>query len=184
LNHRVLSWAKNSGRQCHFHIWLDCHKLKKFPSLIMPMSTMCQKNEKKMTINVIMISWYLRPFYNGAFSIVSNHDFDDQFFLLAIVHIFKLIKKEQVMFALRKCSVSSRWLLLSCSYPNFFFFLAKWPLNCVLITEINHSNNFLFWWGNTPGAKNRKSRALLHIIFSAGTILNVGKIVIVKIEVG
>jgi hypothetical protein len=43
----VLSRAKNSGRQCHFKIWLDCHKLKNFPCLIMPMSTKCQKNEKK-----------------------------------------------------------------------------------------------------------------------------------------
>jgi hypothetical protein len=24
----VLLRAKNSGRQCHFKIWLDCHKLK------------------------------------------------------------------------------------------------------------------------------------------------------------
>jgi hypothetical protein len=40
-------------RQCHFKIWLDCHKLKKFPCLITPMSTKCQKNKKKMTINVI-----------------------------------------------------------------------------------------------------------------------------------
>jgi hypothetical protein len=43
----VLSRAKNSGRQCHFKIWLDCHKLKKFPVLIMPMSTKCQKMRKK-----------------------------------------------------------------------------------------------------------------------------------------
>jgi hypothetical protein len=40
-------------RQCHFKIWLDCHKFQKFPCLIMPMSTKCQKNENKMTINVI-----------------------------------------------------------------------------------------------------------------------------------
>jgi hypothetical protein len=25
----LLSRAKHSGRQCHFKIWLDCHKLKK-----------------------------------------------------------------------------------------------------------------------------------------------------------
>jgi hypothetical protein len=49
----ILSRAKNSGRQCHFKIWLDCHKLKIFPCLITPMSTKCQKNEKKITINVI-----------------------------------------------------------------------------------------------------------------------------------
>jgi hypothetical protein len=30
-----------------------CHKLKKFPCLIMPMSTKCQKKIEKMTINVI-----------------------------------------------------------------------------------------------------------------------------------
>jgi hypothetical protein len=38
---------------CHFKIWLDGHKLKKNPCLTMPMSTKYQKNEKKMTINVI-----------------------------------------------------------------------------------------------------------------------------------
>jgi hypothetical protein len=46
----ILSRAKNSGRQCHFKIWLDCHQLKHFPCLIMPMSTKCQKMIKKMTI--------------------------------------------------------------------------------------------------------------------------------------
>jgi hypothetical protein len=50
---QILSRAINFGRQCHFKIWLDCHKFKKFPCLIMRMSTKCQKNEKKMTINVI-----------------------------------------------------------------------------------------------------------------------------------
>jgi hypothetical protein len=45
----VLSRAINFGRQCHFKIWLDCHKFKKFPCLIMPTSTKCQKIEKKMT---------------------------------------------------------------------------------------------------------------------------------------
>jgi hypothetical protein len=33
---------------------------------------------------------YLRSFYNGAFSIASKHDFDDQFFLLATVLFFYL----------------------------------------------------------------------------------------------
>jgi hypothetical protein len=28
----VLSRAKNFGRQCHFKVWLDCHKLKIFPA--------------------------------------------------------------------------------------------------------------------------------------------------------
>jgi hypothetical protein len=41
----VLPGAINFGRQCHFKIWLDCHKFKIFPCLIM--STNCQKNEKK-----------------------------------------------------------------------------------------------------------------------------------------
>jgi hypothetical protein len=49
----VLSRAINFGRQCHFKIWLDCHKFKKFPCLIMLTSTKCQKIEKKITINVI-----------------------------------------------------------------------------------------------------------------------------------
>jgi hypothetical protein len=34
-------------RQCHFKIWLDCHKFKKNPCLIMPTSTKWQKIEKK-----------------------------------------------------------------------------------------------------------------------------------------
>jgi hypothetical protein len=49
----------------------------------MTMSTKCQKNETKITTNVIQHDdrlWYLRPFYNGAFSIALKHDFDDQFF--------------------------------------------------------------------------------------------------------
>jgi hypothetical protein len=40
----LLSRARNSDRQCHFKIWLDCHKLKKCPCLIMPM----QQNVKKL----------------------------------------------------------------------------------------------------------------------------------------
>jgi hypothetical protein len=34
----LLSRAINFGRQCHFKIWLDYHKFKKNPCLIMPMS--------------------------------------------------------------------------------------------------------------------------------------------------
>jgi hypothetical protein len=41
----VLSRAINFGRKYHFKIWLDCHKFKKFPCLIMRMSTKCQKND-------------------------------------------------------------------------------------------------------------------------------------------
>jgi hypothetical protein len=86
---KILSRAINFGRQCHFKIWLDCHKFKKFPCPIMPTSTKCQKIEKKMTINVVQHDdrlWYLRLFYNGAFSIASKIDLDDQNLLLAIVH--------------------------------------------------------------------------------------------------
>jgi hypothetical protein len=43
----VLSRAINFARQCHFKIWLDCHKFKKNPCLIMPMSTKCQKIRTK-----------------------------------------------------------------------------------------------------------------------------------------
>jgi hypothetical protein len=43
----VRSRAINFGRQCHFKIWLNCHKFKKCPCLIMPISTRCQKHEKK-----------------------------------------------------------------------------------------------------------------------------------------
>jgi hypothetical protein len=58
-------------------------QIKKIPCLIMTMSTKCQKYEKKVTTNVIQHDdrlWYLRPLYNGAFSIASKYDFDDQFF--------------------------------------------------------------------------------------------------------
>jgi hypothetical protein len=54
----------------------------------MPMSTKCQKNENKMTINVIQHDdrlWYLRLFYDGAFSIAWKNDLDDQNLLLATV---------------------------------------------------------------------------------------------------
>jgi hypothetical protein len=49
----VLPRAINFGRQCHFQVWLDSHKFKKCPCLIMATSTKCQKIKKKMTINVI-----------------------------------------------------------------------------------------------------------------------------------
>jgi hypothetical protein len=47
IRKKVLSRAINFGRQCHFNIWLDCHKFKKFPCLIIPMSTKCQNLRKK-----------------------------------------------------------------------------------------------------------------------------------------
>jgi preprotein translocase subunit SecB len=55
----------------------------------MPTSTKCQKIEIKMTIKVKQHDdrlWYLRLFYDGAFSIVSKNDLDDQNLLLATVH--------------------------------------------------------------------------------------------------
>jgi hypothetical protein len=51
---------------------------KKIPGLIMPMSTKCKKNEKKMTMNIIEHNdrlGYLRRFYNGAFA--SKNDIED-----------------------------------------------------------------------------------------------------------
>jgi hypothetical protein len=45
-----------------------------------------------MTINVIQHDdrlRYLQPFYNGAFSIMPKHHFDDQFFLLATVYLLQ-----------------------------------------------------------------------------------------------
>jgi hypothetical protein len=56
----------------------------------MSMSTKCQKNEKKITINVIQHDnrlGYVRLFYNGAFSIASKNDLDDQNLLLATVRV-------------------------------------------------------------------------------------------------
>jgi hypothetical protein len=61
-----------------------------------------------MTINVIQHDdrlRYLQPFYNGAFSIMPKHYFDDQFFLLTAVlfrtwnlgqHFFDISKKKDV----------------------------------------------------------------------------------------
>jgi hypothetical protein len=83
---------KNSNRQCHFKIWLDCHKLKKNPCLIRyvhvnkmskKLINQCQLMSYNMRIGYEL--WYLGQFYNGAFSISSTHDFDDQFFLLTTV---------------------------------------------------------------------------------------------------
>jgi hypothetical protein len=51
----------------------------------------------KVTINVIQHDYrllYLGPFCNGAFSILSKHDFDDQVFLFATVHILRRIVHE------------------------------------------------------------------------------------------
>jgi uncharacterized protein YlbG (UPF0298 family) len=45
----VLSRAKNSSRQCHLKIWLNCHKLKKS----LPDYAHVNKVSKKMTSNVI-----------------------------------------------------------------------------------------------------------------------------------
>jgi hypothetical protein len=47
---KVQSPAINFVRQCHFKIWLDCHKFKKNPRLIILTSIKCQKIEKKNSI--------------------------------------------------------------------------------------------------------------------------------------
>jgi hypothetical protein len=113
----VLLRAKNSGRQCHFKIWLDCHKLKIFPCLIMPMSTKWKKKLEKMTINVIQHDdrlWYLRPFYNGAFSVVSKHDFDNKFFFFA---------RDSTRIYVATVWVGDSWHLYDISYTFIWFFL-------------------------------------------------------------
>jgi hypothetical protein len=43
INTKTYRTKKNHKEKYHFKIWLDCHKLKKIPCLIMPMSTKCQK---------------------------------------------------------------------------------------------------------------------------------------------
>jgi hypothetical protein len=56
----------------------------------MPTSTKCQKIKKKMTVDVTQDDdrlWYLRLFYNGAFSIASKNDLDNQNLLLATVQL-------------------------------------------------------------------------------------------------
>jgi hypothetical protein len=66
----------------------------------MPMSTKCQKNENKITINVIQHDddlWHLRLFYNGAFSIASNNDLDNQNLLLATVPTLFILSYEKIM---------------------------------------------------------------------------------------
>jgi hypothetical protein len=67
----------------------------------MPTPTKCQKIEKKMTINVIQHDdrlWYLRLFYNGAFSIASKIDLDDQNLLLATVHGYSREETSEFLF--------------------------------------------------------------------------------------
>jgi hypothetical protein len=44
---QVLSRAINFGRQCHFKIWLDCHKFKKFSLPDYAHVNKVSKNEKK-----------------------------------------------------------------------------------------------------------------------------------------
>jgi hypothetical protein len=70
----LLSRAINFGRQCHFKIWLDCHKFKKMSLPDNVHVNSVKKIKKKMTINAIQRDdrlWCLWPFYNGAFSIAS-----------------------------------------------------------------------------------------------------------------
>jgi hypothetical protein len=45
--------SKNSERQCHFKIWLDCHKLKKNALPDYAHVNKVSKNEKNITSNVI-----------------------------------------------------------------------------------------------------------------------------------
>jgi hypothetical protein len=76
-------------------IWLDCQNLKNFLAWLCP----CQQSVKKMTINVIQHDdrlWYLRLFYNGAFSIASKNDLDDQNLLLATVQWMKIIREMSI----------------------------------------------------------------------------------------
>jgi hypothetical protein len=57
-------------------------QIKKIPCL--------SKKVEKIAITVVQLDeilLYLRPFYNGAFSIASKNDIDDQNLLLATVHI-------------------------------------------------------------------------------------------------
>jgi hypothetical protein len=69
----------------------------------MPTSTKFPKNEKKITINVIQHDKkYVRLFYNGAFSIASKNDLDDQNLLLVtvlLVLFFILTRFCEVMFS-------------------------------------------------------------------------------------
>jgi hypothetical protein len=79
----------------------------------MPTSTKGQKIEKKMTINVIQHDdrlWYLRMFYNGAFSIASKNDLDDQNLLLATV--YTIIPVPNVLSNLKKISLQPASIIL------------------------------------------------------------------------
>jgi hypothetical protein len=58
----------------------------------------------------------LRSFYNGALSIASKHDFDDQFFfLLATVHTYKIVFVPQIS-KLKLLSTTSR------TYCTIYYF--------------------------------------------------------------
>jgi hypothetical protein len=94
------------------------------------------KKWEKMTINVIQHDdrlWYLRPFYNGAFSVVSKHDFDDQFFFA-------------------RDSIKTKRLLTSQQHKYFEEFLfKKKDIGCVrlYLTFPSHFqplwNNYINW---------------------------------------
>jgi hypothetical protein len=113
---------------------------KKIPCLILPMSTKCQRNEKKITINDELMSyniwlWYLRPFYNGAFSIVSKDDFDDQFFLRATVSTVNYQHSPLIPLV----SICIVCLLLKDLHVQFKFENNEWTIHlnqgCICITD-------------------------------------------------
>jgi hypothetical protein len=87
-NHTVASEQKNSGRKCHFKIWLDCHKLKNFPCLIRPTSTKCQKIKQLMSINVIQYNSDQLFKSNLTFCVVCvfNSQFEKSVFLSRVVY--------------------------------------------------------------------------------------------------
>jgi hypothetical protein len=125
----ILSRAMNFGRQCHFKIWLDCHKLKNFPWLIIPTSTKCQKMRKKMRINVIQHDdrlWNLRPFYNRAFYIASKNDIDDQNLFLATVHNYYLSKISKICSLIKKIKTTPFWTIF------MFAFYFNTQIHCAI----------------------------------------------------
>jgi hypothetical protein len=48
----LLSRAINFGRQCHFKMWLDCHKFKKFPCL-MTLNDLDDQNLLLATVHIL-----------------------------------------------------------------------------------------------------------------------------------
>jgi hypothetical protein len=128
---KLLSRAKNSGRQCHFKIWLNCHKFKKCPCLIMPISTKCQKIRKK---------WQLM-----SYNMMIGYDIYDRFTMEHILLCQSMILRTSFfLLATVSRSLLHSYTAVQKNRGHLFFAVLR-PSRLVLIFYLSVSNNcFIF----------------------------------------